>query len=227
MVKGKLAQCRGKLAAGQVAHGMNAARRNARGLADDAKLLLEAGRFPRAASLAALSIEESGKVSVLRHVAMAPDQKTRQSAWKDYRFHRGKNAMWILPSLVAQGAGDLDSLRVAADASGDHTALLDNVKQIGFYTDCLGDAHWSEPDEVVSVQVARSLVGIADVLARTEETAVEEIELWQHYMRPVYGAPLEVMKSALLNWFEAMREKGLRADEGISAEAFVLGSRRP
>ena len=31
----------------------------------------------------------------------------------------------------------------------DHPYVLDQLKQIAFYTDCLGDAHWSIPDEVI------------------------------------------------------------------------------
>ena len=49
----------GKLSAAQIAAGMNAARRNATRLLGDAKLLMEAKRFPAACSLAILSIEES------------------------------------------------------------------------------------------------------------------------------------------------------------------------
>ena len=122
MSKAKLRQYSGELDAAQISCGMNAACRNARRLADDARLLLDAGRNPTAASLAALSIEESGKASVLRGLALAPTEKARRRAWKDYRSHRSKNAAWILPELVAKGARDLEALRLAADPSAEHTA---------------------------------------------------------------------------------------------------------
>ena len=202
---------------------MNAARRNARRLVDDAKLLLDAGRYPTAASIAALSIEESGKNGVLRGLALAPNKEVRRSAWKDYRSHRSKNAAWILPDLVAKGARDLDSLRPATDASAGHTALLDQAKQIGFYTDCLGDAHWSEPEKVVDENLSRPLVEIADILASSEVVTVKEIELWVKHMRPVYGTSLERMKTALLDWFAAMRENNLLEDDNFPVEAFVRG----
>ena len=178
MAKDKLSQYNGELSAAQIAHGMNAACRNARRLADDAKLLLDAGRYPTAASIAALSIEESGKKGVLRGLAFAPNEEVRRRAWKDYRSHRSKNAAWILPELVAKGARDLDSLRLATDSSAEHTALLDQVKQIGLYTDCLGDAHWSEPEKVIDENTSRSLVGTADLLATSGVVTVKEIELW-------------------------------------------------
>ena len=78
-MKTKLQPYRGKLSLGQIVAGMNAAIRNARRLADDAKTLLDLSRYPTAASLAILSIEESGKVSVLRLMAIAPDEQAIRS----------------------------------------------------------------------------------------------------------------------------------------------------
>ena len=227
MTKGRATKYRGELSPTQIADGMNAACRNARRLADDAKLLLDAGSYPTAAAIAALSIEESGKVSVLRGLALAPNESARRRAWKDYQSHRSKNAAWILPDLVAGGARDLDSLRPATDSSAEHTAMLDQLKQLGLYTDCLGEAHWSEPANVIDESLARSLVGIADLLAAEETVTEREMELWVEHMRPVYGAPLGQMKAALLNWYAAMSQNGLWEDGDIGVEAFVLGKLSP
>ena len=216
MSKSKLHQYKGELNSAQIAHGMNAVLRNARRLADDAKLPLDAERYPTATAIAILSIEESGKTSILRHLAFAPDKDVRRSIWKDYRSHQNKNVGWILPSLVADGARDLNSLRLAADPSAEHTALLDQVKQISFYSDCLGDCHWSEPEKVIDDKLAESLVKIADLFAQKSPVTVKEVELWEEHMRPVYGAPLDLMKTALINWFAAMRENGLYGVRVIS-----------
>ena len=223
MPKSKTPKYTGDLDATQIADGMNAARRNARRLADDAKLLLDAERFPTAAALAVLSIEETGKIGILRHLAFLPEMVDRRKIWKDYRSHRSKNVAWIRPSLFANGARDLDSFRLATDSSAKHTALLDQYKQLSLYTDCLGSGNWSEPEEVVDVQVASSLVGIADLQAQGSTITVKEIELWKEHLIPVYGASLEVMKTALLNWFAAMIENGLLEGDYDSLEAFVRG----
>ncbi|HZD52549.1 MAG TPA: AbiV family abortive infection protein, partial [Woeseiaceae bacterium] len=146
--------------------------------------------------------------------------------WKDYRSHRSKNAAWILPELAGKGARDLESLRLASDPSAEHTAILDQVKKIGLCTDCMGDAHWSEPDRVIDESLARSLVGIADLLAKKKVVTVKEIELWVEHMQPSYGAPLECMKAALLNWYAAMQERGLWEEGAIHVETFVRGKRR-
>jgi AbiV family abortive infection protein len=168
---------------------MNAAIANARRLVDDAERLLQAGSFPTAASLAALSIEEAGKVSLLRGLALASTDAEAADEWRSYRSHTKKNAAWLLPSLVASGARTLEDLRSLFDGASDHPYLLDQMKQLGFYTDCLGEAHWSKPEEVVDESLARMLVRFARHLARERVFTPEEIELWVQYMGPVWKAP--------------------------------------
>ena len=122
----KLDQYKGQLSPKQIADGMSAAQRNARRMADDAKLLLDTGRIPSAASLAILSIEESGKVSILRHLSVAKDDKEIANCWRAYRSHTKKNAMWILAELFSKGARKLNDflpmLRCCpgAPSSADH-----------------------------------------------------------------------------------------------------------
>ena len=119
----------------------------------------------------------------------------------------------------------MESLRLATDPSSRHTALLDKVKQLGFYTDCLGNVNWSEPDKVIEEKLANKLVSIADLFAKSNAVTIKEIELWQEFMKPVYGAPLEQMKAALLQWYAAMEENGLWENDGISVNAFVNGKK--
>ena len=76
---------------------MNVAIRNARRLANDARTLLDLERYPTAASIAVLSIEESGKVSILRHSAMARDLPGCRKIWRDNRNHQSKNFAWYCP----------------------------------------------------------------------------------------------------------------------------------
>ena len=221
-MKSKLSKYAGGLSSAQIACGMDAAERNARRLADDAKLLLDAGRYPTAFTLAVLSIEESGKTAILRSLAFAPNTEWSR-VWQEYRSHRKKNVQWTMPTLVASGARDLESLAPAADVSAEHTVLLDDLKQVSLYTDRLGDAHWSEPENVIDGELAKHLVSIADKFAKGSSTTTKEIKLWEEHMAPVYGAPLDVMKAALMNWFSAMEENGLYVYGKISAEEFIFG----
>jgi len=111
----------GTLTASEVANGMNAAIGNACRLASDAKILLDAERYPSAASVAALSIEESGKVTILRRLSIARNSEEAKIIWKEYRNHRAKNTMWILPELASKGARNLVHFGDAVDKYGEHT----------------------------------------------------------------------------------------------------------
>jgi len=220
-MKKKLNAYRGKLNASQVATGTNAAIANARRLAEDASMLLEAGRFPTAASLSILSIEESGKVSILRAVSVALDDKEVLSAWKDYRSHVMKNVAWILPQLVAQGARKLDDLKPIFSEDSEHPYILDQVKQLGFYTDCLGKAHWSVPNEVIDEQLASTLVQTAQLLAKSKQISEMEIELWIKHIRPVWKKDPAWMKQALINWYAEMQQHGLATEGKNKMQQFI------
>ena len=71
----RLPQYRDALSLEQIAEGMNRALANASRLADDAQALFDQRRIPSAIALSILSIEESGKVSILRQISLADDLK--------------------------------------------------------------------------------------------------------------------------------------------------------
>jgi len=221
MTKRKLDSYRGKLSADQVAVGINAALQNAKRLAEDASLLFEAGRFPSAASLAILSIEESGKVSILRSLALAKTKEDIADAWRDYRSHTKKNVSWLLPQLSAQGARKLDDFKALFEESSDHPYLLDQLKQIAFYTDCLGRAHWSKPQEVIDESLAKILIHVAKLFARDKNVSKTEIELWIKHIGPVWKRAPSWMKQALCNWYREMQDAGLAPAGGNEMEKFI------
>lgn len=184
---------------------MNVALRNARRLALDARRLLEAGSPPSAASLAALSIEKSGKMSILRGLVLAHSHSELRESWRDYRSHTKKNAAWILPHLAARGVSNLEGFRPIYDSKSNHPGLLDSVKQLGFYTDC----HRSEPAEVIDEGLAQSLVATAELLALEKTISAREVELWIEHLGPVWKGPMDWTKKAVENWHGAMVAEGL------------------
>jgi AbiV family abortive infection protein len=215
----------GRLRADQIAEGINAARRNARRLAEDAQLVFEKGRYPTAAALAILSVEESGKESILREIAwITADDRELRECWKDFRSHTRKNAMWLLPKLVSEGKHLLEDFRELFEEGAEHTFMLDMVKQVSLYTDCLGRAHWSEPAYVIDGSLAGALVGIAKVFVKEREITTKEIELWIKRMSGVRGKPFAEQKKALLNWYAELREFGLTDErENIADLSVWLG----
>lgn len=205
----KLDAYRGELSPAKIANGMTVAVRNARRLANDAATLLAAGSFPTAASLATLAIEEAGKVSILRALALAKSDSEIKDEWKAYRSHTSKNVAWLLPALAASGARQLEDLRPLFNQNSDHPFLLDQLKQLGFYTDCLGAGHWAIPTEVIDENLARMLVSVADVLAKGKDISEKEIQLWIEHVGPVWNKNPAWMKTALANWYAAMQLAGL------------------
>lgn len=215
MAGAKLPEYRGPLTPKGAADGINAAIKNAARLAADARLLLEAGRNPTAAAIAALSIEESGKVSLLRGLVVQATPEGLRDQWRRYRDHRSKNGMWILPALAAQGARSLLDFAATVDRDAEHTAMLNTVKQLGLYTDCYGEANWSEPDAVVERELAERLVSAAELLSSNRPVTVREMELWVENVGPATGSELP---AALVRWAALMHEEGLSE---TSAEAFA------
>lgn len=165
MVNG-LQQFKNHLSYSQIADGMNAACENARRLVEDAQILFDSQRYPSAVFIAILAIEESGKIAILRELATVRDGKALKAAWKLYRSHTRKNVAWILPDLVSNGARKLEEFDQIFNPQGDHQEILDNLKQIGFYTDCLGMGHWSVPTELVGEGIAKSILHVAQILLK-------------------------------------------------------------
>lgn len=220
-MKNKLDAYRGKLTPRQIAKGMTAAAVNARRLANDASALLEAHRYPTAGSLAVLAIEEAGKSLILRTLALAKTNAEVLDAWAAYRSHTKKNVLWLLPMLVASGARKLDDFASLFDPDSDHPYLLDHIKQLGFYTDCLGKAHWSIPDDVIDEDLARMLVKVADLLAHGHDHTQKEIELWIEHVGPVWKRNPKLMKQAVGNWYAAMMASGLRRQGANEMKEFA------
>jgi AbiV family abortive infection protein len=222
-MKKKLDAYRGRLTAAQIAAGMNAASANARRLSEDAEKLLIAGRFPTAGSLAALAIEESGKISLLRELALAKTDAEAAEVWRGYRSHTRKSTQWLVPQLAVAGARRLVEFRSLFEESAEHPFLLDQLKQLGFYTDCLGSAHWAVPWQVIDEGLARTLVDIAKLLAGKDEHTEREIALWIEHIGPVWKKDQAWMEQALINWYGAMQAQGLAAQGPNRMEHFIRG----
>jgi AbiV family abortive infection protein len=220
----KLDAYKGNLTAEQIAEGMTAASKNASRLVVDAEALLARGSAATALSLAALAIEEAGKVSILRALAVAKTDDEVRSCWKDYRSHTRKNAAWILPELVANGACELEQFRPMFVDNADHTSVLDNLKQLGFYTDCLGKAHWSCPVDVIDAELVQQLVSVAKILSHPSEHSAREVALWIEHIGPVWKQDMAWMKQALLNWQDAMYREGLSKTRAAEMSEFIHGA---
>jgi AbiV family abortive infection protein len=221
-MKKKLDSYTGRLTPVQIATGMNAAAANALRLAEDAEILLKKHRYPTAASLAVLSIEEAGKVAILRSLSLAKTNADLLDGWKQYRSHARKNVSGLFPQLFAAGARKLEDFRPMFEENAEHTHLLDQLKQLGFYTDCLGKAHWSSPNAVIDGTLAHMLVKTAKLLAtHKSEHTQKEVDLWVEHMGPVWKKDLHSMKRALASWYSAMKACGLFPEGSNEMAKFI------
>lgn len=217
----RLPSFRGRLTPAQIAEGMTRALTNADRLAEDAASLLKAGCVPSAVALAILSIEESGKVTLLRQMATAVEEKEWAELWKAYRSHTKKNTLWIVGELVQRGARTLDELRSMVDPDSDHPDILDQLKQLSIYTDCFRDAKWSSPIDLDLNTTAHYLVKMAQILGKSKTVTAEEIQLWKKHLLPVKDAPMETQKAAVAAWFDDMRRLGLSEASPEEVGAFL------
>ena len=208
MVNKRLNSYKGRLTPAQIAEGINFARHNSIRLLEDARILYEKDRYPSAAALAILSIEESGKRSILREISLVKSDKELNNTWKDYRSHIKKNVQWRLFDMVKQGARKLEDFKPMFDPSAQHPYLLDNIKQLSIYTDCLGQAHWSSPSETLDKDFVKDLIFIAEALSLGHDVTVKEIELWVKHLKD--AAPsFASQKEAVLHWYYDMEINGL------------------
>lgn len=221
MKKGPLDHYRGRLLPAEIATGVNAAWANAHRLAVDARYLLSLKRYPSAAALAVLAIEEAGKVPILRTLPFAHSDDAVKEVWRDYRDHRAKNGVWLVFDLLKKTGGRFDDVASAADKNGEHTALLDAIKKLSIYTECLGQREWSRPVDVATPELATELVRVAEALARPKTVTEREIELWIEHIAPVWNTAK--MATALVEWAAAMRQEGLPAPAPPDLHKFLSG----
>lgn len=221
-MKKRLDQYSGRLSAAQIAEGINLARRNASRLAADSASLLDAGRLPSATALAVLAIEEAGKCSILREIALARDERELLEVWRSYRSHTTKNRTWLFVELFFKGARKLNDFATLFSSASDHPYLLDQIKQISFYTDCLGDAHWSYPEDVIDADLCKSLVFTASILGKGDDITSREIELWIQHVGPVWRSHPERMEKGLTDWYASRQAEGLKPHGKNAMRSFIL-----
>lgn len=186
-----LKQWKNTLTASEIADGMNFAQQNASRLLRDAEKLFELESYPTACSIAVLAIEEAGKISILRELAVARDGNDVKDAWKAYRTHTQKNVMYVFPYLVANGYTKLSDFRGIYSDKIDFPALLDALKQVGLYTDCLGQKHWSVPSQVIDKEAVNDILIIARILCKHQTYTEKEIELWIKHIKPVWKSSMQ------------------------------------
>lgn len=214
----------GRLTPTEAAEGMAAARRSAIRLAKDAMTLLEAGRWPTAASLAMFSIEESGKIGLLRRLTVEATPNALNKGWNGYREHFTKSNVPVGIDPWGVFTVDPAAFQKPVEAGTKLVNNLNLLKHAGVNSDCIldGDKHpsWIEPADRITENLARTAVVCAGLLIRKAPVSVREVELFVHHVGPV------VDNGDLLSgwrcWTKAMDAEGLLEAQLEEAQSRVL-----
>jgi AbiV family abortive infection protein len=201
-------QYRSTLDINQAVEGVKKAIINSKSLLSDAILLFENERYSRSAALAILAIEEAGKPAIIRAIMLEEDAGELKKEWQKYRRHTSKNIAWILPLLASKGANTANDMNQIFDNKSDHSYILDNIKQLAFYTDAFSNCKWSIPEQAIDKELAKELLSVAEILVGKDEKhsmcSEEELKLWVKHMKPVWKVDDGLMREALIKcYFEA------------------------
>src|SRR3712207_4707510 len=198
-----------KLTLEQLFEGIQVILNNAQSLSEDATLLFEAGRYPRAASLAILSIEEFGKIFIVAKMAISEDKETLAGLWKDFQRHTAKNFPGVIVNRFLAGDRTIDDLLTnVKDGVGD----LNDIKKQGLYVDYSGDERWLIPSVVITSSVADHYIQLARGL-RLEGLTFENFELIIKNFKSLSGASSEVKRQALFELALKQKLSDTRSEE--------------
>lgn len=193
-----------------IAEGCNLAMENAARLAKDARCLFDEGSYQSAAALATLSIEESGKVHVLEHLALADDEKEAKAIWRRFRKHTDKNIFWSFSLEKDQGL--IDALEKYFSKDLQQPQLLETLKQLSLYTDCVGSGRWMSPCHIAEDIIkpfAEGLIKIGELHSSIHHRTVRDIEILIEYVKPVKHQPKEVIEYAMAEYMRKLQQEGL------------------
>jgi len=165
---------RGDIPAEQIVRGMEVIDRNSREILDDAKLLLEHGRYARALSLSVIAYEESvKKAALLSLYAVQANDKLRKKFWQEYRSHTTKSSFLVRRAAV-RGAFEGQNIEEKSQRIG---KIMDLYKQLGFYADSYetdeGDKFWANPSESVTPESAKETF---EMISRLVGSPVDKME---------------------------------------------------
>lgn len=63
--------------------------------------------------------------------------------------------------------------------------ILDNLKQLSFYTDIFSSAKWSSPKKVIDKELATMIFSVAQSIVKIDRvmTTEKELELWIKHLK--------------------------------------------
>ena len=198
-------QYSGRMTVAQIAAGMNHCQDSATRLLQAARTLYKVKDYATSVSVSVLAIEEAGKLPILRRMLTAVDDVEMRQCWKEFRSHCLKNGWAKFPACV-NSTVQLDDFRCTVEAT-DENQKLDDMKQLGLYVDCVGNAEWVCPAEAITDEIAATMLLIADIVCLSgKATSARELEIWKETVGTCLDKPLSEMKKQVVRWRRRMEE---------------------
>ena len=194
---------RGALTRAGAESGIRALHENAARLARDARLLADARRYPSAAALAAMALDEIGRIPLLVALHAVDGNSRLAELWRRFREHRHDFPWAIFQTGAPQ--------RLTSDIN---TALA-FMRSIGNIVECLGPGNWAEPARLIQPGLAEELVATAELIC-LNPMSTRGITVW-----------LETSRSLPSDCGPANALKQLRAAleaAGLNAQADALAA---
>lgn len=173
----------GALSLEQISTGISACIENALDLFGDAMLLYEHKRHARALSLLLTSLQEAGKVALLRQMTLhsSKDQQAWSHLWKRFRNHETKDAFGQSAKITRDALGNPGEAFLQQGRYNKTTApAKEKIRQFGQYVDFIKkDDKWWSPREVTS--------GIVELVI--DDVVVALYKLYREREMGLFSAP--------------------------------------
>ncbi len=106
----------------------------------------------------------------------------------------------------------IEELRPIFDEKSDHGNILDQLKQLSFYTDALSECKWSTPKKIITKEISETLINVANnlIMGKNNDMTTEaQLEIYFKHLKPVWKADMFKMKEALIACYQEAEVKGL------------------
>lgn len=179
----------GHLTLDQISAGISICIDNALDLFGDAILLHHHKRYARALSLLLTSLQETGKVTLLRQMSLLPsnDQKKWNHIWKRFRDHGAKDAFGQSAKIIEQAKGDPgEAFWQQAIYTKTVAPAREKIRQFALYVDFIRrDKAWWSPREITASVVEQALDNVVAALYKLYRE--REMGLFSAAALQIYG----------------------------------------
>jgi AbiV family abortive infection protein len=196
----------------KAAEGIKVIMENSLSLLSDAILLFENNRFERAFTLSILSIEESGKIPILRSILLEDNQKELNKLWKNFRTHTEKNWALFFLKIPVDESTKLEDFKALFDNTNNQGQEFENLKQLSIYTELFKNSNWHSPKNLISEKLAKNTLNTTKLFVNDNLSAMTtepELELWIKHLKPVWKSDMNLMKDALKNCYKEAEQLGV------------------